>query len=100
MLTGAQYITISSVEFQDFLKTHLPQDLLVPWDANFARLEGKEILPEELGEVRYVPRPSMSTLCEYLAASLPVKTQIKIGKFEARQSLDFRGSSWPPLRAI
>lgn len=75
---GAQYITIRNSEFQDFLKAYLPEDLLVPWEANFAQLEDGKITPEELEEIRYVPRYSMSSLCKYLAANLPVQTQIKI----------------------
>ena len=67
---------------KDFLKTYLPQDLLVPWEANFARLEDEKIIPEELEEVRYVPRLSLSSLCKFLAANLLVKTQIKIANLK------------------
>jgi hypothetical protein len=75
---SAQYLTVRNSEFQNFLKTYLPQNVLVPWQTNFGLLENKKITPEEVKEVRYVPRHSMSTLCKYLAASLSVRTQIQI----------------------
>jgi predicted NAD/FAD-dependent oxidoreductase len=77
---GAQYITLRDSEFKAFIKAHLPPDLLLAWQANFARLEDDKITPEDLEELRYVPRHSMSTLCKYLAVNLSVKTQIKIAK--------------------
>lgn len=77
---GAQYLTIRKPQFQEFISTYLPPDLLVPWEANFARLEDDKISQEALKEVRYVPRCSMSSLCQYLAADLSVKTQTKISR--------------------
>jgi len=100
---GAQYITIRNSEFQDFLKTYLPQDLLVPWEANFARLEDEKIIPEELEEIRYVPRPYMSSLCEYLAASLLVKTQIKIANLKQDNHWileDSNGNHYGPFEQV
>lgn len=75
---GAQYLTIRDAEFKAFLATHLPPDLFVPWETNFARLEGGQIIPENLADVRYIPRHSMARLCRHLAANLSLKTEIKI----------------------
>ena len=77
---GAQYLTIRNPQFQEFIRTYLPADLLVPWTTNFARLEGDKISQEELAALRYVPCESMSNLCKYLAADLSVQTQTKISR--------------------
>lgn len=100
---GAQYITIRDSEFQDFLTTYLPQDLLVPWEANFARLDDEKITPEELEEIRYVPRHSMSSLCKYLAANLLVKTQTKIANLRRDNDWtleDSNGNHYGPFDLI
>jgi hypothetical protein len=88
---------------KDFLKTYLPQDLLVPWKANFARLENEKIIPEELEEVRYVPRLSMSSLCKFLAANLLVKTQIKIANLKQDNHWileDSNGNHYGPFEQV
>ncbi len=100
---GAQYMTIRNSEFHNFLKTYLPQDFLVPWKTKFARLENQKITPEVLGEERYLPRYSMSTLCKYLAASLSIKTQIKITKLNQDNHWileDSNGNHYGPFELI
>lgn len=77
---GAQYLTIRNPKFEEFINTYLPPDLLIPWKANFARLEDNKIVCEELKEIRYTPPHSMSSLCRNLAARLSVKTQTRISK--------------------
>jgi len=75
---GTQYLTIRDPEFQAFLQTHLPDNWLVPWQADFARFEHNQMISENLAEVRYVPRQSMSALCKQLATHVSTRTQVKI----------------------
>jgi renalase len=82
---GAQFLTIRDRDFQAFLDTHLPPDWLVPWAVDFARLDHDQLSLAPLETVRYVPRQSMRTLCEHLAAHLAVSTQVKICQLKREQ---------------
>ena len=100
---GAQYFTFRNPQVQEFIKTHLPPDLLVPWHTNFARLEGDKISQEELATWRYVPRQSMSNLCKHLAADLSVQTQTKISRLQRQDSWileDTNGHDYGPYDLV
>ena len=96
---GAQFLTIKDLEFREFLASHLPQELIVRWDVDFALWQNGKFIPKE--RLRYVPLQSMSALCKQLAVGLSVKTQVRITSLERQwQLLDEQANSYGPFDLV
>ncbi|HAA92903.1 MAG: amine oxidoreductase [Rhodospirillaceae bacterium] len=76
---GAQYFTIRSDEFRDFLQPALTEGAVRPWDARVVTLEaGQHPVEANRDEPIYVGAPSMNTLPAFLAKEISVSCEIEI----------------------
>lgn len=68
---GAQYFTVKSDAFTDFLSSYVIAGDVVPWIP--------EGLPE-LNNLKYIASPRMNSLCKAMAAALDVRLGARVGK--------------------
>ena len=79
---GAQFFTAKSQEFQDFLEPIRQQNIITPWQCNFAEIVENKINKSwkfSSAYPHFVATPYMNSLCKHLAKDLNVllNTQIK-----------------------
>ena len=71
---GAQFFTLRTNSFRDFLASHLETGLIEAWDAKITTV-GHSKRPDEHSwlEPRYVAQPRMTSLCKHLALGVDVR---------------------------
>ncbi|MDC3221502.1 FAD-dependent oxidoreductase [Gammaproteobacteria bacterium] len=79
---GAQFFIARSKEFQDFLEPIHQQNIITPWECNFAEIVDNQINKSWKFSTEYphfVATPYMNSLCKHLAKDLNIllNTQIK-----------------------
>lgn len=82
---GAQFFTIRDRAFQTFLQTHISPDGIQPWAVAFGQYKADRFHPDPREETRYIPPQAMSALCKQLAASLSVRTGVRICQLHRTQ---------------
>jgi predicted NAD/FAD-dependent oxidoreductase len=86
---GAQYFTARDAEFQAFLKPHIAQGLVQPWEPKVMTLtKDEKPYKRDWFEPHYVASPRMNRLCQTLAEGLEVKLPVEI------RSLTREGDAW------
>ena len=76
---GAQYFTIRSEGFREFLEPALQKGIVAPWKPKIATLEeGKAPVDASRDETIYVGVPGMDALCRYLSDGLFVVTEVEV----------------------
>jgi len=76
---GAQYFTVTSPEFSDFLQPYIRQGDVARWDARALYLKNG-ILETDRGGIRFVATPRMNSLCKALAAPFQVHLAHRVKK--------------------
>ncbi len=97
---GAQFFTVRSAAFQEFLQPFIQQGVVQPWHAGFVEYHGREINASRtwsLDYPHYVATPKMSQLAKAVATELTIRLQTRLGTLERVSSmwhaLDEQGKS-------
>ena len=78
---GAQYFTVKSALFNDFIQPMLHNGIISRWNARFAEINPEGVLHKKVwGESmpHFVGNPSMSRMCQHIAADLDVRLNTRI----------------------
>jgi hypothetical protein len=88
---GAQFFTVKTNEFKQFLHPLIEKEIITRWDARFVEFKGSEIVQErQWGEEypHYVGTPKMNEIGKYLSQDLNTRLNTRIGNIEKK------GSNW------
>jgi renalase len=80
---GAQFFTVQTKVFQEFIDTFEEKGIIQPWEANFIEINNYKIEKNRKWDKdykHYVAVPKMSSLCRYLGQNINVQLNIKINK--------------------
>lgn len=86
---GAQFFTIRTQEFRDFLQPFIDQKIVENWSANFVEIDGNKIAfqrPWDDNNQHFVSSPKMNSLAKKLALDLDISLQTKINKICKEQN--------------
>ena len=75
---GAQYFTIKTPEFAEFIQPLIEANVVVRWDANFAELDRNKVLTQTKwseGFPHYVGSPRMNQVGKFLAKDINISLQ-------------------------
>ena len=75
---GAQFFTIKTQNFKNFVLPLIDNGVISPWDARFVEIEDRNILNNwRWGEdyPHYVGVPGMNSICKFLSQNLEVKLE-------------------------
>lgn len=78
---GAQYFTVRTNEFKEFLEPLFNSGVVQKWEPRYMRFNLLSYTTSELiedQEVRYVGTPNMNSICKYLSDGLNVKLNTRI----------------------
>ena len=77
---GAQFFTLRTNSFRDFLASHMKIGLIEAWDAKITTF-GHSEKPDKYFwlEPHYVPQPRMTSLCKHLAMGVDVRLGSSVG---------------------
>jgi len=87
---GAQYFTVESQAFHDFIQPLQEHGVVEPWNARFIEFEGVDICQRKQWSQRqphYVAVPKMNAIAKYLAVDIKVELKIKIDKLIPQENL-------------
>lgn len=87
---GAQFFTIKTTEFDQFLKPYFELDIIKPWYAKFVEIEGRDIINSRnwgLDYPHYVATPNMNTLCKNIATNIKVQLHTKVTHIQKYNNL-------------
>ena len=79
---GAQYFTVKTQEFSDFIKPMIELDIIKPWNAKFAEMKNGEIVKQTTWNDEYkhfVGSPRMNAIAQHLAKDLNVCINTRVG---------------------
>lgn len=82
---GAQFFTVKTKAFQNFLEPYLASGTVQRWDADFVEFSGSHVTCKrkwDAGYPHYVAAPKMNALCKELSISVNVKLSCRITKIE------------------
>jgi len=78
---GAQYFTVQTELFHQFIQPMIHSGVVSRWDARFVELKANEVLSTRVWNEsfpHYVGNSSMNNLCKYLASDLDVRLNTRI----------------------
>lgn len=87
---GAQYFTVQSPQFFDFLNEQMNQQRIRAWNGIFGRIENATFTQKTPDKTRYVPSEKMNLLCKDLARDLNIKLQTRITGITERKDKTFQ----------
>ena len=82
---GAQYFTIRTNPFKDFMQPLLDQGIIERWNARYVKFNGNQIIERKKwvdDEPRYVGAPGMNQVAKHLAQDLNIHVNSKITSLE------------------
>lgn len=85
---GAQFFTVHTLVFSEFLAPLVDAKVIVPWPARFVEMNGHQVVLSRIWSdepCHYVGMPSMSHVGQYLAQGLKMIYDVEIKKLQ-RQS--------------
>ncbi len=83
---GAQYFTVKSADFYEFLRPFREQGLLEPWHARYAEINRDKVIERSLWndeKPRYVAVPGMTSLGQAISKRFTVHYETRINRIEA-----------------
>lgn len=91
---GAQFFTVKTLEFREFLQPFIEQKIVENWQANFVEIDGNKITfqrPWDENNLHYVASPKMNSLAKHLALDLAqdidIALQTKVNKISKDQNI-------------
>lgn len=75
---GAQFFTIQTESFYNFLEPLIKNSQIKRWDADFANLDGKSVIKQyqwDKNYPHYVGVPSMNSIAKFLSKDLDIRLQ-------------------------
>lgn len=79
---GAQYFTVKSDEFRNFLKPMIDENIVKNWHANFVEIKDNKIINSKAWDNKYkhyVGSPRMNAVAQYLAKDINIHIKTRVG---------------------
>ncbi len=93
---GAQFFTVKTDEFQEYIQPLLKENIIVRWDACFVEFKGSEIVQKRQWDSEYphyVGNPKMNEVGKYLEKELHIRLNTKI------ETITKKGKDWELIDA-
>lgn len=79
---GAQYFTVKTNEFSDFIQPMIDTNIIKPWDADFVEIKDNTITKQSKWNdefKHFVGCPKMNAIAQYLAKDLDIRINTRVG---------------------
>lgn len=78
---GAQYFTVKTNEFSDFIQPMIDTNIIKPWNANFVEISNSGIISRKKWDddyKHYTGCPNMNSIAQFLAKDLSIRLNTRI----------------------
>lgn len=85
---GAQYFTVKTQEFEQFIQPLIEKEIIARWDASFVEFKGSEVVQERQWDneyPHYVGTPKMNEIGKYLAKDLNIQLNTRVETIEKEE---------------